>query len=63
MVATLQQPLYPGLPALEQFPCLAWRQQTLQLWEPAAAEVQDRTAPAPAEPAGRGMPGRSRLRA
>ena len=62
MVATLQQPLYPGLPALEQAPGPAWRQQALQLWEPAAAEVQDRTAPAVAEPAGRGMPGRRSLR-
>ena len=63
MVATLQQPLYPGLPVLEPPLSAAWRQQALQLWEPAAAEVQDRTALAAAEPAGRGMPGRRRLRA
>ena len=63
MVATLQQPLYPGLPVLEQPPSSAWRQQALQLWEPAAAGLQDRVAPAAAEPASRGMPGRRRLRA
>ena len=61
MVATLQQPLYPGLPALEQPPSAAWRQQALQLWEPAAAGVQVRTAAA--DPAGRGTPGRRRPRA
>ena len=62
VVATLQQPLYPGLPALEQPPSAAWRQQALQLWEPAAAEIQDRTAPAAAELAGSGVPGRGRPR-